>query len=87
MANNDNSNTEGMIEDLDASFYDYTLEKKNQVLMLKLLVCHQFKKVSSRDKISYGRNKLKQIQVDIEEKVVQALDILAEELQPEKRVD
>ena len=76
-----------MIEDLDASFYDYTLEKKNQVLMLKLLVRHQLKKVSSRDKISYGRNKLKQIQVDIEEKVVQALDILAEELQPEKRVD
>ena len=52
MANNDNLNTEDMLEDLDASFYDYTLEKKNQVLMLKLLVCHQLKKVSSRDKIS-----------------------------------
>ena len=38
------------------------------------------KKVSFRDKISYGRNKLKRIKVDIEEKVAQALDISAEEL-------
>ena len=33
--------------------------------------------------VSYGRNKLKCIKVDIEEKVAQALDISAEELQPE----
>ena len=45
------------------------------------------KKVSFRDKISYGRNKLKRIKVDIEEKVAQALDISAEELQPEARVE
>ena len=30
---------------------------------------------------------MKRIKVDIEEKVVQALDILAEELQPETRVE
>ena len=34
------------------------------------------KKVSFRDKISYGRNKLKRIKVDIEEKVAHALDSL-----------
>ena len=45
------------------------------------------KKVSFRDKISYGRNKLKCIKVDIEEKVAQALDISAEELQPKTQVD
>ena len=45
------------------------------------------KKVSFRDKISYGRNKLKRIKVDIEEKVAQALDISAEELQPKTQVD
>ena len=45
------------------------------------------KKVSFRDKISYGRNKLKHIKVDIEEKVAQALDISAEELQPKTQVD
>ena len=41
------------------------------------------KKVSFRDKISYSRNKLKRIKVDIEEKVAQPLEISAEELQPE----
>ena len=45
------------------------------------------KKVSFRDKISYGRNKLKCIKVDIEEKVAQALDISAEELHPKTQVD
>ena len=45
------------------------------------------KKVSFRDKISYCRNKFKRIKVDIEEKAAQALDILAEELQPETRVE
>ena len=45
------------------------------------------KKVSFRDKISYGRNKLKRIKVDIEEKVAQALDISAEELHPKTQVD
>ena len=44
------------------------------------------KKVSFRDKISYGRNKLKHIKVDIEEKVAQALDISAEEFQHETRL-
>ena len=51
------------------------------------MVCHQLKKVSSRDKNSYGRNKSKRIKVDIEEKVAQALDISAKELQPETRVE
>ena len=57
----------------------------NQVLMLNLLVCHQLKMY--RDKNSYGRNKLKCIKVDIEEKVAQALDISAGELPPETPVD
>ena len=45
------------------------------------------KKVSFRDKLSYGRNKLKRLKVDTEEKFAQALDISAEELQPETRVE
>ena len=45
------------------------------------------KKVSSMDKISYARNKLKCMKVDIEEKVAQALDISAEELHPKTQVD
>ena len=39
------------------------------------------------DKISYARNKLKCMKVDIEEKVAQPLDISAEELQPETWVE
>ena len=45
------------------------------------------KKVSFRDKLSYGRNKLKRLKVDTEEKFAQALDISAEELQPETHVE
>ena len=33
-----------MPEDFDASFYDQRLKGTNQVLMLKLLVCHELKK-------------------------------------------
>ena len=72
-----------MLEDLDASFYDYKLEIKESSFDAEAIGVSAIKKVSFRDKISYGRNKLKRIKVDIEEKVTQALDILAEELQPE----
>ena len=72
-----------MLEDLDASFYDYMLEIKESSFDAEAIGVSVIKKVSFRDKISYGRNKLKRIKVDIEEKVTQALDILAEELQPE----
>ena len=87
MANNDNLNTEDMLEDLDASFYDYKLEIKESSFDAEAIGVSAIKKVSFRDKISYGRKKLKCIKVDIEEKVTQALDILAEELQPETWVE
>ena len=87
MAKNDNLNTEDMLEDLDASFYDYTLETKESSFDAEAIGVSPIKKVSFRDKISYGRNKLKCIKVDIEEKVAQALDISAEELQPETQVE
>ena len=87
MANNDNLNTEDMLEDLDASFYDYTLEMKESSFDAEAIGVSPIKKVSFRDKISYGRNKLKRIKVDIEEKVAQALDISAEESQPETRAE
>ena len=86
MANNDNLNTEDMLEDLDASFYDYTLEMKESSFDAEAIGVSPIKKVSFRDKISYGRNKLKRIKVDIEEKVAQALDISAEEFQHETRL-
>ena len=76
-----------MLEDLDASFYDYTLETKESSFDAEAIGVSPIKKVSFRDKISYGRNKLKRIKVDIEEKVAQALDISAEELQPETQVE
>ena len=76
-----------MLEDLDASFYDYMLEIKESSFDAEAIGVSPIKKVSFRDKISYGRNKLKHIKVDIEEKVAQALDILAEELQLETRVE
>ena len=76
-----------MLEDLDASFYDYTLETKESSFDAEAIGVSPIKKVSFRDKISYGRNKLKHIKVDIEEKVAQALDISAEELQPETQVE
>ena len=76
-----------MLEDLDASFYDYTLEIKESSFDAEAIGVSPIKKVSFRDKISYGRNKFKRIKVDIEEKAAQALDILAEELQPETRVE
>ena len=70
---------------MDASFYDYTLETKE--FDAEAIGVSPIKKVSFRDKISYGRNKLKRIKVDIEEKVAQALDISAEELQPETQLE
>ena len=76
-----------MLEDLDASFYDYTLKTKESSFDAEAIGVSPIKKVSFRDKISYGRNKLKCIKVDIEEKVAQALDISAEELQPETHVE
>ena len=72
---------------MDASFYDYTLERKESSFDAEAIGVSPIKKVSFRDKISYGRNKLKCIKVDIEEKVAQALDISAEELQPETQVE
>ena len=76
-----------MLEDLDASFYDYTLEMKESSFDAEAIGVSPIKKVSFTDKISYGRNKLKCIKVDTEEKVAQALDISAEELQPETLVE
>ena len=72
-----------MLEDLDVSFYDYKLEIKEPSFNAEAIGVSPIKKVSFREKISYGRNTLKRIKVDIEEKPAQALDILAEELQPE----
>ena len=81
MANNDNLNTE------DASFYDYMLETKESSFDAEAIGVSPIEKVSFRDKISYCRNKLKCIKVDTEEKVAEALDISAEELQPETQVE
>ena len=64
-----------MLEDLDASFYDYMLEMKQSSFDAVTIGVSPIKKVSCWDKISYGKNKLKQIKVDTEEKVAQALDI------------
>ena len=83
MANNDNLNTEDMPGDLDASFYDYMLKMRESSFDAEAIGVSPAKKVSFRDKISFGRNKLKHIKVDIEEKVTQPLDNSAEELQPE----
>ena len=52
MANNDNLNTEDVLEDLDPSFYDYMLETKESSFDAEAIV------------VSYGRNKLKCIKVD-----------------------
>ena len=68
VANNDNLNTEDML-DLDASFYDCTLETKESSFDTEAVSVSPIKKVSFRDKISFGRNKLKCIKVDIEVKV------------------
>ena len=88
LANNDNLNNEDMLEDFDALFMIiYTLEMKESSSDAEAIVVSPVKKVSSMDKISYARNKLKHIRVDIEEKVAQALDISAEELQPETQVE
>ena len=83
VANTDNLNTEDILGDLVAPFYEYMLETKESSFDAEAIGVSPTKKVSFRDKISYGRNKLKCIKVDIEEKVAQPLDISAEELQPE----
>lgn len=46
--------------------------------MLKLFGISTIKNISSRDKVSYGRSKLKHIKVDIDKKVAQTLCISAE---------
>ena len=72
---------------MDASFYDCALETKESSFDIEAICVSPIKKVSSRDKISCGRNKLKRIKVDIEKKVAEGLDISVEEWQPETRVD
>ena len=57
-----------MLEDLDASFYDYMLEMKESSFDAETIGVSPIKKVSSWDKLKY-------IKVDTEEKVAQALDI------------
>ena len=63
VANNDNLNTEDVLEDLDPSFYDYTLETKESSFDAEAIGVSSIKKVSFWDKISYGRNKLKCIKL------------------------
>ena len=43
-----------MLEDLDASFYDYKLETKESSFDAEAIVVSPIKKVSFWDKISYG---------------------------------
>ena len=76
-----------MLEDLDVSFHDYTLETKESSFDAETIGVSPIKKISLMEKISYGRNKLKRIKVDIEEKAAQVLDVSAEELQPETLVE
>ena len=69
VANNDNLNTEDMLEDLDASFYDYMLEIKESSFDAEAIGVSPIKKVSFRDKISYGRNKLKCIKLILKKRL------------------
>ena len=75
-----------MLEDLDASFYDSTLETKESSFDAEAIGVSPIKKVSFRDKISYGRNKLKCNKVDIEEKVAQAFQLKNCNLKLEQKV-
>ena len=50
VANNDNLNKEDVLQDLDASFYDYTLETKESSFDADAIVCHQLKKYLSGTK-------------------------------------
>ena len=65
VANDDSLNTEEKPEDSEACFYDCTFEKNKSSFNAEGIGMSPIKK-SYRDKISYGRNKLKRIKVDNE---------------------
>ena len=52
VAHNDSLNTEGMLEDLDVSFYDYMLDTKKSSSDAEASGVSPIKKISFRDKIS-----------------------------------
>ena len=55
------------IKKMDVSFYDYTLQRNESGFDTEAIGVSPIKKVSSRDKTSYGRNKLKRIKADTED--------------------
>ena len=68
----------GMTEDLDTSFHDTTFDRSELSSEAKAIGISLIKSVSSRDKLSCGKNNLR-MKNEIQERVVHASDIPGQE--------
>ena len=67
-------------EDLDTSFHDATFDRSELNYEAKDIGISPIKIVSSRDKLSYGKNKLKRMKSEMQERLAHAFDIPEQEL-------
>ena len=70
----------GMTEDLDTSFHDATCDRSELNSEAKDIDISSIKMVSSWDKLSCGKNKLKRMKSEMQERLAHALDIPEQEL-------
>ena len=76
-----------MTEDLDTSFNDVTFGRSELNSEAKAIGIYPIKTVSSRDKLSYGKNKLKKMKSKMQERMAHALDIPEQELKTDDEND
>ena len=76
-----------MTEDLDTSFNDVTFDRSELNSEAKAIGIYPIKTVSSRDKLSYGKNKLKKMKSKMQERMAHALDIPEQELKTDDEND
>ena len=76
-----------MTEDLDTSFNDVTFDRSELNSEAKAIGIYPIKTVSSRDKLSYGKNKPKKMKSKMQERMAHALDIPEQELKTDDEND
>ena len=76
-----------MTEDLDTSFNDVTFDRSELNSEARAIGIYPIKTVSSRDKLSYGKNKPKKMKSKMQERMAHALDIPEQELKTDDEND
>ena len=86
-SSDEDMNKYGMTEDLDTSFNDVTFDRSELNSEARAIGIYPIKTVSSRDKLSYGKNKPKKMKSKMQERMAHALDIPEQELKTDDEND